>query len=181
MLNSKTRSIVLLALAAAAIVGATHTASAQICPGSNLYYFVRDAKGAFVDAGRTDLKYEGDGAKGTYSHWATEALDADHLRSKEVQPEILRLNGKAALKNQAMCNFRNDLRLRVTLSGQTMNLIFHMPPLSQYPSDVDSKDFVVDSLPFKEGDYEITLNVPPDTWLNFYPGNSWKRMSAATK
>jgi hypothetical protein len=34
---------------------------------------------------------------------------------------------------------------------------------------------VVDSLPFKAGDYEITLNVPPDTWLNFYPAKGWQK------
>lgn len=154
----KTRRFVLLVsiLAAAIVVSTPTVVRAQICPGSQLFYVVRDAKGVLIDAGRSDFKYEGDGSPQTYRHWGVEAIDADHLRSKEVPAEIVKLNGKVLLKNQAMCNFRNDVKLRVTLAGQTMNLVFHPPKLS----DVDSKDFVVDSLPFKAGDYEITLSVP---------------------
>jgi len=149
-------------------------ARAQICPGSQLFYVVRDAKGAVIDAGRSDLKYEGDGSKQTYRHWGSEAINADHLRSKEVPADISKLNGKVALKNQAMCNFKDDVKLSVTLAGRTMNLVFHVPKLNE----TDSKDFVVDSLPFKAGNYEITLNMPPDTWVSFYPAKGWQKATA---
>ena len=73
-----------------------------------------------------------------------------------------------------MCNFKDDVKLSVTLAGKTMNLVFHVPKLNE----TDSKDFVVDSLPFKAGDYEITLNMPPDTWVNFYPAKGWQKATA---
>jgi hypothetical protein len=160
--------LTVMASAGAANVGA------QICPGSNLFYVVRDAKGAILDTGRSELKYEGDGTPQTYTHWASEAINADRLRSREVPAEISKLDGKVVLKNQAMCTFKDEVNLRVVLAGKTMSLVFHMPKLSE----VDSKDFVVDSLPFKPGAYEITLNVPPNTWLNYYPASGWKKSAA---
>src|SRR3954471_7160194 len=173
MMRTK-RVLPLLALTMLLIGVGPKIARAQICPGSQLFYVVRDAKGAMIDAGHSDLKYEGDGSKQTYRHWGSEAINTDHLRSKEVPADISKLNGKVALKNQAMCNFKDDVKLSVTLAGKTMNLIFHVPKLSEY----DSKDFVVDSLPFKAGNYEITLNMPPDTWVNFYPAKRWQKAAA---
>jgi len=167
-------NVLLGLLALLMVVSAAQAGQAQICPGSNLFYVVRDAKGGIIDAGRSEIKFEGDGSQQTYSHWGAEALNADRLRSKTVAPEITKLDGKVTLKNQAMCIFKGDLKLRVTLAGKTMNLVFHMPRLS----DVDSKDFVVDSLPFRDGDYEMTLNVPPETWVNYYPASGWKKAQA---
>jgi len=164
----------LLALTMLLIGVGPKIARAQTCPGSQLFYVVRDAKGAVIDAGLSDLKYEGDGSKQTYRHWGSEAINAERLRSKEVPADISKLNGKVALKNQAMCNFRDDVKLSVTLAGKTMNLVFHVPKLNE----TDSKDFVVDSLPFKAGNYEITLNMPPDTWVNFYPAKGWQKAAA---
>ena len=164
----------LLALTMLLIGVGPKVARAQICPGSQLFYVVRDAKGAVIDAGRSDLKYEGDGSKQTYRHWGSEAINAERLRSKEVPADISKLNGQVALKNQAMCNFKDDVKLSLTLAGKTMNLVFHVPKLNE----TDSKDFVVDSLPFKAGNYEITLNMPPDTWVNFYPAKAWKKTAA---
>jgi hypothetical protein len=168
---SKPSILFLAVLACLFVMVAPQIAGAQICPGSNLFYVARDNKGAIIDAGRSEIKYEGDGSTETYMHWKTEAVNADRMRSKIVPGEISKLDGKVALKNQAMCIFKNDVKLRVTLAGTIMNLVFHMPGLSEY----DSKDFVVDSLPFKAGDYEITLNVPPETWVNYYPASAWKK------
>ena len=173
MMRTK-RVLPLLALTMLLIGVGPKIARAQTCPGSQLFYVVRDAKGAVIDAGRSDLKYEGDGSKQTYRHWGSEAINAERLRSKEVPADISKLNGKVALKNQAMCNFRDDVKLSVTLAGKTMNLVFHVPKLNE----TDSKDFVVDSLPFKAGNYEITLNMPPDTWVNFYPAKGWQKATA---
>jgi hypothetical protein len=167
-------ALLLMLLGPAMVMSSAHIARAQICPGSQLFYVVRDSKGAIIDAGRSDLKYEGDSGKDKYRHWGSEAINAGHLRSKEVPADISKLNGTVMLKNQAMCNFKDDVKLSVTLAGKTMNLVFHVPKLS----DVESKDFVVDSLPFKAGDYEITLNMPPDTWVNFYPAKGWQKATA---
>jgi len=173
MMRTK-RVLPLLALTMLLIGVGPKVARAQICPGSQLFYVVRDAKGAVIDASLSDLTYEGDGSKQTYRHWGSEAINAERLRSKEVPADISKLNGKVALKNQAMCNFKDDVKLSVTLAGRTMNLVFHVPKLNE----TDSKDFVVDSLPFKAGNYEITLNMPPDTWVSFYPAKGWQKATA---
>jgi hypothetical protein len=77
-----------------------------------------------------------------------------------------------ALRKMTFCNFQTDLKLSVTLGGQTMNLLFHTPRLAE----TVSKDFVVESVPFKAGDYEITLDMPADTWVNYYPASLWKKV-----
>ena len=144
---------------------------AQICPGSNLYYLVRDAKGTIINADRKDLKYLGDATKQPGIDWGAQAINNQQMRSKTVPPEISRLNGKVALRKMTFCNFPTDLKLSVTLGGQTMNLLFHTPRLEE----TVSKDFVVESVPFKAGDYEITLDMPVDMWVNYYPAKLWKK------
>ena len=160
-----------LMFAIAVVTIGPQTLRAQTCPGSNLFYLVRDAKGTVISADREDLKYHGDAIKQPGSDWGAQAINAQQMRSKTVPAEVSRLNGKVALRYFMFCNFRNDVKLSITLGGQTMNLLFHMPKLG----DTVSTDFVVDSLPFKSGDFEITLNVPPDTWVNYYPAKLWKK------
>ncbi len=161
-----------LAFAIAIITTAAPASRAQICPGSNLFYLVRDAKGAIISADRKDLKYQGEATKQPGIDWNAQAIDAQKLRSKTVPPEVSRLNGKVALRKMTFCNFQTDLKLSVTLGGQTMNLLFHTPRLAE----TVSKDFVVESVPFKAGDYEITLDMPADTWVNYYPASLWKKV-----
>jgi len=153
------------------ITVAAQTSRAQICPGSNLYYLVRDAKGAIVNADRKDLKFQSEDAKQPGIDWGTLAINDQEMRSKTVPAEISSLNGKVALRKMTFCNFQTDLKLSVTLAGQTMNLLFHPPRLDE----TVSKDFVVEAVPFKAGDYEITLDMPADIWVNYYPARLWKQ------
>jgi hypothetical protein len=162
-----------LMLATAIVTVGPQTLRAQICPGSNLYYLVRDAKGAIISADRKDLQYQAEATKQPGIEWGAQAIDDQQLRSKTVPPEVSRLNGKVALRKMTFCNFQTDLKLSVTLGGQTMNLLFHTPRLDE----TVSKDFVVESVPFKPGDYEITLDMPADTWVNYYPARLWKKQS----
>jgi hypothetical protein len=155
----------------AIITVAAQTSRAQICPGSNLYYLVRDAKGAIVNADRKDLKFQSEDAKQPGIDWGALAINDQEMRSKTVPAEISSLNGKVALRKMTFCNFSTDLKLSVTLAGQTMNLLFHPPRLDE----TVSKDFVVEAVPFKAGDYEITLNMPAETWVNYYPATLWKK------
>jgi hypothetical protein len=84
------------------------------------------------------------------------------------------LNGKlAALGTEGMCVFKQPVKLQLTLKGKAMNLIFRVPTLSEY----DSRDFLVDSLPFRQGTFEIELAVSgSDTRSRFYPASGWKKM-----
>jgi hypothetical protein len=168
-----TRITIGLAFAVAIITTAAPGARAQICPGSNLFYLVRDARGALISADRKDLKYQGEAAKQPGIDWSAQAIDPQQLRSKTVPAEVTRLNGKVALRKMTFCNFQTDVKLSVTLGGQTMNLLFHVPKLEE----TVSKDFVVESVPFKPGDYEVTLVMPADTWVNYYPASLWKRVT----
>jgi len=160
-----------IALVIAIITVAAQTSRAQICPGSNLYYLVRDGKGAIINAGRKDLKYLGEATKQPGIDWGAQAINDQQMRSKTVPAEVSELNGKVALRKMTFCNFQTDLKLSVTLGGETMNLLFHTPRLD----DTVSKDFVVESVPFKAGDYEITLDMPADVWVNYYPAKLWKK------
>jgi len=89
---------------------------------------------------------------------------------QDLPPEIAKFKDKTVLTNEGMCIFKEDVKLRITLGGKIMSLTFHMPSLDDYAS----KDFVVESLPFKAGDYEITLN----TGLNYYPAGAWKKVGS---
>jgi hypothetical protein len=71
-----------LAFAIAIITTAAPASRAQICPGSNLFYLVRDAKGAIISAERKDLKYQGEATKQPGIDWNAQAIDAQKLRSK---------------------------------------------------------------------------------------------------
>ena len=171
-MNSSPLRITLWAVFVIAVIAiAAQTSRAQICPGSNLYYLVRDAKGAIVSADRKDLKYQSEDAKQPGIDWGALAINDQEMRSKTVPAEISRLNGRVALRKMTFCNFQTDLKLSVTLGGETMNLLFHTPRLD----DTVSKDFVVESVPFKAGDYEITLDMPADVWVNYYPAKLWKK------
>ena len=172
---SPSRIIFGLAFAIAIITTAAPGSRAQTCPGSNLFYLVHDAKGAVISADRKDLKYQSEATKQPGSDWSAQAIDAQQLRSKTVPPEVSRLNGKVALRKMTFCNFQTDVKLSVTLGGRTMNLLFHMPKL---PETV-STDFVVDAVRFRAGNYEITLDVLPDTWVNYYPASLWKKATGS--
>lgn len=49
-----------------------------------------------------------------------------------------------------------------------MNLIFHLPSYE--------RDFLVDSLPFQEGTFEIELPVKDRKIVQSYPASDWKKL-----
>jgi len=148
-------------------------AQAQTCPGSHLTYIVRDDQGKPIDAEQRDLQFKVESETGpSTSKWFVSGKQFIKYVSN-VPEDINRLNGTIkALYTSAMCNFQQPVKLTVTWKDQTMNLRFLVPTLSRN----DSKDFLVDSLPFKSGDYEIDLTKDPEGKSLFYPARGWKKV-----
>ena len=161
-------------LGAGSLLAFSVCAHAQICAGSHLTYIVRDEKGKAIDAAQTDLHFNTDTETGSpYSTWRV--TDKEFIRgsSMTVPAAVTRLNGTlTALETPAMCIFRKPVKLHLTRKGQTMNLTFLMPELGQY----QSRNFLVDSLPFKAGDYEIELAADPNGKPLFYQATGWKKV-----
>lgn len=164
---------ILVALGTMAIAVATHSAQAQICPGSHLTYIVRDARGKPINAASKDLRFDPD--NGTQSRkWGISSSEFFEGYEKQVPDSLKKLNGKmAALTTEGMCTFKQPVKLQLIFKGKTMNLVFLVPKLSEY----DSRNFLVDSLPFREGTFEIELPVSEsDTRSRFYPASGWKKV-----
>jgi hypothetical protein len=172
--SSTLKALTTVAFGVVLFATAPQIARAQICAGSYLNYIVRDAKGTIIDASRRDLKFDGEGNQEKYSHWSAEKMYVNGS-DKSLPSNLAKFDGNV-LFNRGMCIFKDDVRLRVIFAGKTMNLLFRMPSLSQY----DSRNFVVDSLPFKAGAYEITLKVTSVPSLNYYPASSWKTATRQT-
>jgi len=165
----------LLAMAIVTLVLGSTLVRAQTCPGSHVNYIVRDEAGAVIENNwPDDLRFESDAAKGHSYKWSTEKFKT--RRATQVLPaEIANLDEKAwAVSTTGWCIFESDLDLRLTRKGKTMHLLFHVPRLGQY----ESRDFIVDSMKFQEGDYEIVLSLPKDSRReNFFAASAWKKVS----
>lgn len=162
-------------LVALLLIGlAAQTVRGQICPGSYLTYIVRDEKGAAIDAKSKDLKYQAE--TGPDSRFKWEASEPDFVRGDNlnlpagVKDQVGKIS---ALQVLAWCVFKQPVKLQLSYKGKAMNLTFIMPTLREY----DSRDFLVDSLPFREGTFEITLAASSDNRSRFYPALGWKRVS----
>ena len=64
------------------------------------------------------------------------------------------------------CTFPKVVPLSVTMCGKTMDLTFNITQCCN-----NSFSFLVDSLPFREGRFDITLSVDQA----FYPGTKWTK------
>src|SRR5262245_60097448 len=141
-------------------------AQAQTCPGSHLTYIVRDDKGAPIDAEK-DVQFNVETGNPQSKWWVSDKQFIKYVSG--VPGDINKLNGTVkALMASTMCNFSKPVKLSLTWKDQVMNLTFVVPELSRN----DSMDFLVDSVPFKAGDYEIELVSPEGKWL-FYPAKGW--------
>jgi hypothetical protein len=146
----------------------------QSCPGSDLTYFVRDAKGKLMSASSTQIKFVDANEPTTYSlapKWKIGRTSGYHV-SESLKTEVKELD---AFTVSQMCSFRAPLVLKLTLKGKTMELRFHAPN-----SGMQSADYVVDSPPFKEGKYEIDLEVQPapngvQRFGGFFAASLWKK------
>lgn len=162
---------------AMAIVGsllacASLSAQAQTCPGSHVNLIVHDEKGAAIEtAWPGDFQFKGEGTGKVYD-WAAAKFNRDSTES--LPPEIAKLNDKVwMLTTTGWCIFKNDLTLKLTRSGKTMTLVFHVPELGEY----ESRDFIVDAPTFSEGTYEIRLKLPTESHrANFFPASAWKKV-----
>ena len=170
----KLRASILVAIGGLLIVIAPQAVQGQICPGSKLTYIVRDTHGAAIDAASKDLQYDPDNGSPNRK-WGVSARDVVATDRMQVPDSVKKLNGKMALlATEGMCTFKQPVKLQLTFEGKTMNLTFLMPKLGEY----DSRDFLVDSLPFRQGTFEIELAVETtsSTRSRFYPASGWKKI-----
>jgi hypothetical protein len=161
------RVLFLIAVGAIVIGLAPQIARAQTCPGSSLTYIVRDAKGVAIDAGRADLRYQ------PFLRWGV--TKGNIVSNRIAAPgAVVALNGRVnALGTGQSCSFKQQPTLNLTLDGKSMNLIFHTSPLPGY----HSTSYLVDSLPFQQGTFEIEIPNKPDYSPQFFPATGWKKIS----
>jgi hypothetical protein len=141
-------------------------ASAQICAGSSLRYVVRDGAGKVIDP------------TGIYETETRSAVD----ELKEAQKLLKGIAGNSisVVHARGMCNFREPVQMVLKLKGKEMTLIFLMPRFGEY----DSRSFLVDSIPFRQGKFSIDLAGegeanPAGDWLGtFFPAKGWKKVVA---
>ena len=153
---------------AALSIGATFI-HGQSCRGSHLTYIVRDGKGKMLDPAALAFTYAG-GASRASQRWANAK---DPVRNIVDLPAELS-GGKTpimGLTTSEFCNFREPLNLSVTMGGKVMELTFNVPQMGSQ----QSADFLVDSLAFKPGKYEISLVRTQGVGGYFAPAG-WKRL-----
>lgn len=163
-IDSIPKSLLILLFTATTLFLLPGNASAQICAGSSLRYVVRDEKGKVIDP--TDI-YE------TKTRSKVEEL-------KDAQKAVKGVAGNDAkvIRASGMCNFREPVQVMVKLNSKVMNLTFLMPVLGEY----DSRSFLVDSIPFQAGAFEINLagegeTNPAGDWLGrFFAAKGWKKV-----
>ncbi|MBV9242008.1 MAG: hypothetical protein JO314_08365 [Acidobacteria bacterium] len=153
-------------------------ADAQICPGSHLNYYVRDAHGKLFDADSNGLIFEevgGDTKR--YGSWAVATTNGYRTSGVEV-PSDIALFGKLheSLVRGGMCGFRGPTDLKLTLNGQVMELHFGLPDMG---GGTSSANFSVDSIPFKAGKYTIDLTKPTtaskySAYGGYFAASAWK-------
>ncbi|HTH51444.1 MAG TPA: hypothetical protein VL501_05905, partial [Pyrinomonadaceae bacterium] len=152
------------------------TATAQSCPCSYLTYVIRDAKGKVVkDPYGNFYTFEGkvDGKDFRTSIAGEFENDAPSLPPdlKAVASDV-----KGIAANQ-FCNFRGPATMKIVFNKKTtMELTFIFPRMNEQ----ESTKFVVDSLPFKAGKYQIDLSKPTtaqkgNKYGGYYAGRLWKK------
>jgi hypothetical protein len=161
------KTLLLFLIAATTLCLLQANASAQICAGSSLRYVVRDGQGKVIDP--TGL-YESKARVGT-----------DELKEAQKVIKGITVASIKVLRASGMCNFREPVRVALKLKGKEMNLVFLMPRFGEY----ESRSFLVDSLPFRPGTFEIDLSGAGETnpagdWLgSFFPAKRWKKVEAS--
>lgn len=180
-LNMKTLSILrrapIAVFALIPILLAPQTSSGQICSGSHLTYIVRDAHGAVLNAGDNSLKFEPDNGSGRtwriVSDWQKDWFGKDGLK---LPDSIKTSDSKACvLMTDGMCTLRKPVELHLTLKrcDHESSLVAHAL------RDTDSREYLVDALPFHAGNFEIDLPVDQSGHSSslFYPATAWKKIS----
>ena len=169
MRSSFMKVLVLTIFAGALLCLAPLSVRAQICPGSSLRYVVRDEQGNVIDP------------SGVFE--PKRSADIDELKDASKVIKVAGTEKTRVIEWRGMCNFREPVNESLTLNGKVMNVTFNTPRVSQYAT----RNFLVDSLPFREGSYEIDLTSegeenPAGAWLGkFYPAKGWKKINPATR
>ena len=179
IINALPKSL-LLALFSATAIGllclVPATAGAQICAGSNLRYVVRDNLGKVIDPAGV---YEAKAKSGSPKLFSVEM---DELKDAQKVVKGIAGNSVPVIHARGMCNFREPVKVTLKLKGKEMYLTFLMPKFTEY----ESRSFVVDSLPFRPGTFEIDLSGagmvnPAGDWLgSFYSAKGWKKSRSGT-
>lgn len=147
-------------------------AEAQTCRGSYVTYIVRDAKGKPLDAASSSISFTG-GKSEASKRWKVSMKEWTRRATDQLPPLIAPLNGAiAGLTTSEFCNFREPATLNVTVGHKTMELTFSFPQMSE----MQSAEFIVDSVPFKPGKYTINLAIPVNGYGGYYPATGWKRV-----
>jgi len=136
-----------------------NTATAQLCPGSHLNYYVRDAHGKPIDADSNGLIYEDAGTDSKlYGKWTVQSRVTYHA-GFDLPSDLLFFDKSTnkSLVARGNCGFREPVDLKITLSGKVMELHFAIPDMG---TGTLSADFSVDSIPFAVGKYTIDLTKP---------------------
>lgn len=157
---TNTRNLFGLAFVVLLITIAPQIARAQPrCGGSRLTYVLRDERGKVMDANVDGL---------WTSFIATDWNFAEGESS--VPPDLRKLSGKLnVMSARKYCVFDEPVKIQMTMSGKSMNLIFH-------PDNKDERAFIVDSLPFQQGTFEINLPASSGS-PGFFPPQGWKKIS----
>jgi len=154
---------------------------AQICPGSHLNYYVRDAKGRLFDADENGLIYEQPNADPKlHSMWNVEGQNGYRSSGIDVPSDIATFDRMhKSLVIGGMCGFRAPVDLKLTLNGKVMELHFALPDMG---GGTLSANFSVDSLPFTAGKYEIDMKKPTTParyggYGGYFAASLWKKVN----
>jgi hypothetical protein len=143
---------------------------AQSCKPTMLIYLVRDEKGKPVPPAAKEISYQ---PKAQYSDWWDDDGHEYLLTSEEMPQDVKSLKGRILkLYTGASCFFRQPVTLQIDSKGKTMKLIFK--PLLDVKAE--SADYVVDSLPFQAGTFEIDLTFRKRWPPQFYPASGWQKV-----
>ncbi|MFL6375601.1 MAG: hypothetical protein ACJ73D_13120 [Pyrinomonadaceae bacterium] len=162
------------------ILLASIAASAQLCPGSHLNYYVRDAHGKLFDPDTNGLIYEQPGVEANaYTHWDIRPQNSYRNNGIDAPSDIVDFDKKnKSLTIGGMCGFRGPVDLKLTLNGKVMELHFGLPDMGD---GTLSANFTVDALPFEPGKFTIDLTKPTSKARYAGPGGyfaaaNWKKV-----
>jgi hypothetical protein len=167
------RAVLLAVLAGLAFTFAARRAEAQSCRPSQLFYVVRDERGRVMDpAGLQAPNFIEDmigvvkTARDSTGSMAVEiGLDKEKTRSLLLQ-KFGSEKVRALYEVRGSCRFSETINFKLTLHQKNMNLILKVR---------GAGDFLVDSLPFQQGTFQIDLSNPPGR--GFFPATMWRKVS----
>ena len=155
-------------------------AYAQYCPGSEMAYVVRDPAGKiinpatlnapdFIEESTISFSYA-EAEKEREGYWRMG--EAVKSARKNKQGNLDKETGVFyALRETAngACSFSKPIIFKLTLGAETMNLVFRFAA----PKNDSGEVYIVDSLPFQQGTFEIDLPEKSD----YYAPSAWRKTS----